>query len=45
MDNITNIINSHNKYVASKKDRANQIFVTVKTLTTARLTINASHRE
>ena len=24
MDNITKIINSHNKYVASKKDRANQ---------------------
>ena len=41
MDNMKKIINSHNKYVTSKKDQVNQIFATVEILTTSRLTKNA----
>ena len=45
MDNVTKIINSHNKYLAWKKNQANQIFGTVETRTIVRLTINYNRRK
>ena len=41
MDKITKIINFHNKFIASKKNHANQNLGNCQTLATARFTINA----